>query len=683
MRATRFRLRAGCLVWNEKGDSEAKNSAMMSLMPPAIRTVCENTNSTISFRDLSRSEQTQCETATGHRPGKASKVNRAKKEAENQSGSIHSDDVKQEDEAEAGGPEEEGYGEEASRAAVRPTAESTSRKGLGRGHANAKKRTRHDDSATDSKQMRSNNSHKRSRNQTYSDEEDAKEQPPTKHRRTGNAPDPEESSSEHEPAFVERPAGRRHTSRAQIEVQSSRADAESALLFGEAIASALKVTQPSSNIENMDGLEYLNCDEERDAEGDSPSWISNNLTRGTSFEDEETRSLTEIIDEKGAWFATKQGPRLPRGHPTSGSTANDQSDDQALRYNTIPEEETQDDGAEEEADVITASRTISKRMRRSIAQKAPRNTKLADTMRLATRRTNSPELVGAAPNNSTDRRKLKHAVRRDAQNKAPYAGNGQLPLPDASSSFADNALVESFVDFGDRIPDTSLDQFHLPEPLTSLSENTQMSQGFDRNDVASYLNFPETSLSAVSTDAYPLLDGFDPLKNTYADNGPQPSEHGGHLDFVNDEVDLNAPDIALASSHGAPTEVSFDPTCEGFLSEVAAGVEAGDYRYVTPMSSENKKLVERVLELSRADFFQKTGHHIPRHVVDDYKGETYASQQRRLDAHFESERIEAGNYDGESIYCLPQWLGGFDRSWRSALDEEGIRLEDVTQDYDF
>lgn len=443
----------------------------MSLMPPAIRTVCENSNSTSSFRDLTKSEQTQCETAKGHRPGKASKVNRAKKEAENQSSSIHGDDVKQEDKAEVGAPEEEGSREEASGPAVRPTAEPTSRKGFGRGHANAKKRTRQDDSASGSKQMQSNKTRKRLRYQTYSDEEDAEEQPPIKHRRTGKGSDPEESSSEYQSAFVERPAGRRNTSRAQTKAQSSRADAESALLFEEAIANALKFTQPSSNIGNMDGLEYLNYDEEQDAEGDSPSWISNNLTRGTSFEDEETRSSTEIVDKKGLIIDMKQGARRPNSHSTSGSTASDQLHDQALRYNMIPEEETQDGGAEEEGDVVTASRTMSKRARRSIAQKAPRNTKLAHTMRSATRRTNSPELVRPATNDSTDRRRLKHAVRRDAQNKAPYACNEQLRLPDASSSFADDSLAESFVDFGDGAPDTGIDQFHLPEPLTSLSEN--------------------------------------------------------------------------------------------------------------------------------------------------------------------------------------------------------------------
>ena len=72
MRATRFRLKAGCLSWNEKGDTAAKNAKMLSLMPAS----CQAKNSTRKFRDLTKQEQDACETAKGKRGNKARKINR-------------------------------------------------------------------------------------------------------------------------------------------------------------------------------------------------------------------------------------------------------------------------------------------------------------------------------------------------------------------------------------------------------------------------------------------------------------------------------------------------------------------------------------------------------------------------------------------------------------------------------
>ena len=72
MRATRFRLKAGCLSWNEKGDTAAKNAKMLSLMPAS----CQAKNSTRKFRDLTKQEQDACETAKGQRGNKARKSKR-------------------------------------------------------------------------------------------------------------------------------------------------------------------------------------------------------------------------------------------------------------------------------------------------------------------------------------------------------------------------------------------------------------------------------------------------------------------------------------------------------------------------------------------------------------------------------------------------------------------------------
>ncbi len=72
MRATRFRLKAGCLAWTEKGDTVAKNNKILSLMPA----VCQATNSSQGFRDLTKEEANDCETAKGMRANKGRKSNR-------------------------------------------------------------------------------------------------------------------------------------------------------------------------------------------------------------------------------------------------------------------------------------------------------------------------------------------------------------------------------------------------------------------------------------------------------------------------------------------------------------------------------------------------------------------------------------------------------------------------------
>ena len=72
MRSTRFRLKAGCLAWTEKGDSSAKSEKMLSFMPAS----CITSNSTRGFRDLTREEQAACETAKGKRGNKSRRSKR-------------------------------------------------------------------------------------------------------------------------------------------------------------------------------------------------------------------------------------------------------------------------------------------------------------------------------------------------------------------------------------------------------------------------------------------------------------------------------------------------------------------------------------------------------------------------------------------------------------------------------
>jgi hypothetical protein len=74
MRATRFRLKAGCISWEPKAGSEKIADYILKLLPQS----CIDANSTLSFRDLSKDEQ---EDATkpneGTQPNRASKAKRA------------------------------------------------------------------------------------------------------------------------------------------------------------------------------------------------------------------------------------------------------------------------------------------------------------------------------------------------------------------------------------------------------------------------------------------------------------------------------------------------------------------------------------------------------------------------------------------------------------------------------
>ncbi len=70
MRATRFRLKAGCISWEPKAGSENIADYILKLLPQS----CIDANSTLTFRDLSREEQ---EDAT--KPNKGTQPNRAGK----------------------------------------------------------------------------------------------------------------------------------------------------------------------------------------------------------------------------------------------------------------------------------------------------------------------------------------------------------------------------------------------------------------------------------------------------------------------------------------------------------------------------------------------------------------------------------------------------------------------------
>jgi len=671
MRATRFRLGAGCLTWNEKGDSDAKNSAMMSLMPAAVRTQCENINSTISFRDLSKAEQTQCKTATGHRPAKASKANRARKAEEDEEDSYDVGDADQDDDAGANEYEYDEEEEEATRPITRPIAKPTTRKSVARGLATANKKVKHGSSKPTSKGQQPKQGRKRTRNDASSSGDSGKDvrEAPAKYRRTRKGEESDESSSEYELALIEHPIIRGTRREAPNPMQSSRKDAESAMIFGEAIANALKDSQSTSDVGNTHESGYLFVDEEQDGEGDPKLQTSIALTQSASRDSIETGRSSDNSDKKGVILNVKPGSRLPKRHFRSDGGASGESG------HSVAEEKIQDAGEDEEADTIRAPQKSLKRPKRSTARKGPMNTKLADTMRSATRDASSPDTINGA---ALVRKYLKRSMRSDTQKSAPYAGLDQITLHKAQPSFADVSQAPNFLDFSGGTPYGRLEQISRNTPHTTFSSATQIPEGFELDGADWYFSSqltPPAAEPASVADAHGLPEDFELHTNTFVANVTQDGEQE---DFALNNRNVHPP------FHGDSAEVDFDPYCEGFQSETAAGIQAGDFRYVLPMGPEDIKIIDRVLELSRADFYQKTGHRVPANILNDYKGENYTSQQRRLDAHFENERIEAGNDDGESIYCVPEWFGGFNNpAWWNALDEEGKRLEDLTQDYDF
>lgn len=532
MRATRFRIRAGCLTWHEKGDSEAKNTAIMDLMPANVRATCEKTNSTTPFRDLTKLEQHQCETATGKRPSKSkSKAKRAKQQVNDQENGHESI----QDQSNTGRP------------------------------------TKHDIVAAVAKGRGSNKRRKRALSEVSTSEDGEVNQPPRKSQR-GAGQAAVDSESEYEPGPRKRITLKLKSRKTTARSPSSRGDAESASAFGEDIANAHGKLQQAINI--VDG-------EEEGKHNDlQPSYSEASESPHSALDYVPGAEDSLDTEPKGVLLNVEKGTQLPKRHSKKRKAVDGL--EQSIQGETY---------GVESADAVSTAHKTPKKLRRRIAREGDTTT-----------------ILDAA---TTARKEPKQGRLQD-QKTVPAMDIKQLPSPEM-------------------------------QPL--LAE--------------------ESSLPGV-----PGAAGND------ADlTGEQPFHRAPIIEAARvppEDQDYVAPKAISESSH-LSSEVDFDPNCEEFQSEVTAGIQAGDCRYMSPTSPEDVEAIARALELSIADFVEKTGHSISSSIVKHHAEEPYVSQQRRMDAVFENERLETGVHDGESLYFLPYWTGGFE-NWREVLDEEGMSL---------
>ena len=116
---------------------------------------------------------------------------------------------------------------------------------------------------------------------------------------------------------------------------------------------------------------------------------------------------------------------------------------------------------------------------------------------------------------------------------------------------------------------------------------------------------------------------------------------------------------------------------EAFEAETEQGILAGDYRYMAPedhgWKEEDASAISRALELTRIQFCDLKGHSVPGEFTD-YMYESYATQWRRIQNHFE--QIWTLFSKPITLYRLPKWRGGFAKWKVPKNDKVGNTLLD-------
>lgn len=101
-----------------------------------------------------------------------------------------------------------------------------------------------------------------------------------------------------------------------------------------------------------------------------------------------------------------------------------------------------------------------------------------------------------------------------------------------------------------------------------------------------------------------------------------------------------------------------------------ADTEPTDYRYMDPLTHEEKQAIQQALELTREDFRQKTRMDVPPLLATKFDDEDYNSQRLRLQEVFS--RVWAGSGRTPQLYRLPAWHEDF-ANWKIP-DKEGMDL---------
>lgn len=99
------------------------------------------------------------------------------------------------------------------------------------------------------------------------------------------------------------------------------------------------------------------------------------------------------------------------------------------------------------------------------------------------------------------------------------------------------------------------------------------------------------------------------------------------------------------------------------MPETDSDPEEGDYRHIDPIDrptdAKDQATIRRALELTRIDFFQKTGNVVPQNLANDFCYESYASQHKHIQEVYREHRKYFAHTP--KLYRLPAWKYGFSK----------------------
>lgn len=126
--------------------------------------------------------------------------------------------------------------------------------------------------------------------------------------------------------------------------------------------------------------------------------------------------------------------------------------------------------------------------------------------------------------------------------------------------------------------------------------------------------------------------------------------------------------VSILPSEIARTAGGFDESDDdSHVVETDSEPDDGDFRYIYPIGratdARDQAAIQRALELTRIEFFERTGKVVPQNLAVDFCYESYAAQHERIQDEYRAHR--KGFLDAPRLYRLPAWQGGFSK-WKVA-----------------
>jgi len=209
-------------------------------------------------------------------------------------------------------------------------------------------------------------------------------------------------------------------------------------------------------------------------------------------------------------------------------------------------------------------------------------------------------------------------------------------------------------------PSASPQDFHLPPAATSKpnSKRKWTADEADKpsNDVLdSSSRRPKRARTGVPLPEQPICQPTNARKSVgQARVGAESNYQAG-----------KSVSALLPSANACPAKVFDESDDDSSQMETDSEPEDGDYRYIDPIGrasdGNDQATIQRALELTRIEFFDKTGNVVPQSLAVDFCYESYASQHRRIQEDYRKYR--KGFLDAPKLFRLAAWKGGFSK-WK-------------------